>query len=132
MKAMLDTNICIYIIKKQPQSVLDKLLASSTADIGISAITVAELRYGATKSEQSQRNHNALDEFLSSFEIAAFDQPATVTYGKIRTALEKKGRPVGPLDTLIAAHALSLEIPLITNNEKEFRQVPDLIVENWV
>lgn len=70
MKAMLDTNICIYIIKQRPQSVLDRMLASPTEDIGISIITVAELRYGASKSKRPQKNHEALDEFLSPFEVA--------------------------------------------------------------
>ena len=132
MKLMLDTNICIYIIKNQPKSVLDRLVAFPTEDVGISVITVAELRYGASKSARLERNHEALDEFLYPFEIALFDEPATKSYGTIRSALEKKGRPIGPMDLLIAAHALSLDVRLVTNNAKEFERVDGLEIDNWI
>ncbi len=132
MKLMLDTNICIYIIKNQPTSVLDRLVAFPTEDVGISAITVAELRDGASKSARLERNHEALDEFLYPFEIALFDEPATKSYGTIRSALEKKGRPIGPMDLLIAAHALSLDVRLVTNNAKEFARVDGLEIDNWI
>ena len=131
MKMMLDTNICIYIIKQQPSSVLDRLVASRSEDVAISVITVCELRFGASKSAHPGRNHGALDEFLSPFEIALFDEPATKTYGAIRSTLEQKGRPSGPRDLLIAAHAVSLNARLITNNSKEFERVPDLELANW-
>ncbi len=132
MKFMLDTNICIYIIKQRPETVLKRFASHPIGDIGISAITLAELEYGASKSGNPTRNREALEQFVSPLEVAAFDQPATVTYGKIRTVLEKKGRPIGPMDMLIAAHALSLEARLVTNNAKEFKRVPGLRVENWV
>ncbi|MGH9392400.1 MAG: type II toxin-antitoxin system tRNA(fMet)-specific endonuclease VapC [Vicinamibacteria bacterium] len=132
MKAMLDTNICIYIIKQQPPRVIEKLLATRANDMAISVITVAELRYGASKSARSKQNHEALDQFLLPFTISPFEKPAASAYGELRAALEKKGRPIGPLDMLIAAQALSLGVRLITNNTKEFRQVPGLRVENWV
>lgn len=131
MKWMLDTNICIYVIKNQPRSVLDRLVETPTEDVGVSVITAAELRYGASKSARPDQNHGALDEFLYPFEIALFDEPATKAYGSIRSALEKKGRPIGPLDMLIAAHALSLGVRLVTNNSKEFKRVEGLKVENW-
>mgnify|MGYP001610781474 CR=1 FL=1 len=131
MKVMLDTNICIYLIKQRPQSVLERFLSLPVGDIGISVITLAELRYGASKSTQSKKNHEALEQFISPLRVAAFDQPATVAYGKIRAALERKGRPIGAMDLLIAAHALSLGVRLVTNNEREFRQVQGLRVENW-
>ena len=131
MKVMLDTNICIYIIKQRPSSVLDRLVALPSEDVGISVITVCELRYGASKSARPERNHAALDEFLSPFEIALFDEPATRAYGGIRAALEAKGRPIGPLDLFIAAHAVSLDASLITNNAREFERVPDLVLDNW-
>jgi tRNA(fMet)-specific endonuclease VapC len=131
MKFMLDTNICIYLIKQRPQAVLDRFLAIPVGDIGISVITLAELRYGAGKSNQPKKNHEALEEFISPLRVAEFDQAATMTYGKIRVALERKGRPIGAMDLLIAAHALSLEVRLITNNEREFKQVHGLGVENW-
>jgi len=132
MKTILDTNICIYIIKQRPQAVIDKLLASPAEDIGISVISVAELRYGASKSGQPKKNHEALDQFLSPFEIVTFDEQAAMVYGRIRTAVEQKGRPIGPMDLLIASQALSLDAGLATNNVKEFKQVPGLRVENWV
>ncbi len=128
---MLDTNICIYIIKNRPSSVLDRLVAFPTEDVGISVITVAELRYGASKSARPERNHDALDEFLFPFEIALFDEPATKAYGTIRSALEKKGRPIGSMDLLIAAHALSRDVQLVTNNAKEFERVSSLEIDNW-
>jgi len=128
---MLDTNICIYLIKQRPLSVLDRFRSFSIGDIGISVITLAELQYGVSKSSQPKRNQEALDLFLSPLEVAAFDRQATAAYGRIRAGLEKRGRPIGAMDLLIAAHALSLGARLVTSNEKEFRQVPGLRVENW-
>jgi tRNA(fMet)-specific endonuclease VapC len=128
---MLDTNICIYIIKQRPAQVLEKLLATRANDVGVSVITV-ELRCGASKSGRAQQNQEALDRFLAPFTIAPFESQAASVYGDLRAILEKKGRPIGPLDMLIAAQALSLGARLITNNAKEFRQVPGLKVENWV
>jgi tRNA(fMet)-specific endonuclease VapC len=129
---MLDTNICIYIIKHRPSSVLDQLVALPTEDVGVSSITVAELRFGASKSSRPARNHQALDDFLHPFEVALYNEPAARTYGTIRAPLEKKGRLIGPMDLLIAAHALSLEVQLLTNNAKEFKRVDGLDVTNWV
>lgn len=131
MKVMLDTDICIYIIKQQPSTVLDRLVTMPSEDVGISVVTVCELRYGASKSARPERNHAALNGFLSPFEIALFDEPATRAYGEIRSVLEKKGRPIGPMDLLIAAHAVSMGARLITNNAKEFERVPDLELDNW-
>jgi tRNA(fMet)-specific endonuclease VapC len=131
MKAMLDTDICIYIIKRRPQSVLDRFSAFSVGDIGISSITLAELEYGAAKSAQPRKNREALEEFASPLDIAAFDRDAAEAYGRIRAALERKGLPIGAMDMLIAAHALSLSVSLVTNNETEFRRVSGLRVENW-
>ena len=132
MKYLLDTDICIYLIKKQPLSVLNKLRACQVGDVAISAVTVAELRYGASKSQRAQKNHEALDLFLAPLETLAFDESAAATYGEIRAKLEIAGRPIGPLDTLIAAHAMSLRVALVTNNVGEFQQVAGLNVERWV
>ncbi|MEO0870099.1 MAG: type II toxin-antitoxin system VapC family toxin [Cyanobacteria bacterium J06642_11] len=132
MKYLLDTNICIYIIKRRPPSVLNRFRTCQLGDIGISTITVAELTHGTQKSQQPQKNQAALDQFLLPLEIVDFDFAAAQTYGTIRADLEKKGIPIGPLDFLIAAQALSLGVSLITNNEKEFLRVPGLTVENWV
>jgi tRNA(fMet)-specific endonuclease VapC len=132
VKVLLDTNICIYIIKQQPASVINKFASFSVGDIGISVMTLAELEYGASKSSQPVRNRKALEQFVSPLEVAVFDRRATVFYGRIRALLEKKGRLIGSMDLLIAAHALSLGVPLVTNNVKEFKRVSGLRVENWV
>lgn len=132
MKYLLDTNICIYIIKKRPEKVLGKFHTLSMGDVAISSITLAELHYGIMKSSNPKKNQEALDKFITPLEILDFDYSATVEYGKIRANLEKKGTPVGPLDTLIAAHAKSKDLILVTNNEKEFQRVHGLNIENWV
>jgi tRNA(fMet)-specific endonuclease VapC len=131
MRYMLDTNICIYIIKAKPMKVLKKLRTFDISDIVISAITHSELEYGVTKSGQQKKNSEALKKFLSPFEIVPYDSKAAEIYGKIRTTLEKKGAPVGAMDTLIGAHAQSIPVTLVTNNLKEFRRIPGLRVENW-
>ncbi len=132
MRVMLDTSICIYLIKQRPQSLLDRFRSFPVGDIGVSVITLAELQYGASKSSRPKQNREALEQFLSPLEVAAFDRRAPVAYGTVRAALEKKGRPIGAMDLLIAAHALSLGVRLVTNDEREFRHVPGLRVENWV
>ncbi|MBM4311144.1 MAG: type II toxin-antitoxin system VapC family toxin [Deltaproteobacteria bacterium] len=132
MHCLLDTDICIYIIKKKPQGVLKKLAEHAVSDIGISSITVAELLYGVEKSAMPDKNRDALDEFLAPFEIMPFDDRAAEVYGRIRAVLERKGTPIGSMDMLIAAHALSLGVMLVTNNAKEFKRVPHLQVANWV
>ena len=132
MKVMLDTNICIYIIKQQPKSVLERFATFAVGDLGISVVTLAELEYGAMKSRQPGRNRDALEQFVSPLQIAVLDRQAAIVYGKLRAVLEEKGRPVGSMDLLIAAHALSLNVRLATNNVREFKRVPGLRVENWV
>ena len=131
MEYLLDTNICIYIIKKRPTNVLKKFESLSPGDVAISSITLAELYYGIMKSSDPMKNQEALDKFLIPLEILDFDYTATIDYGKIRADLEKKGTPIGPLDTLIASHAKSLNLTLVTNNEKEFERIPGLKLENW-
>lgn len=132
MKFLLDTNICIYIIKQKPLEVLHKFNTYQVGDIGISSITVAELEFGVQKSQYPAKNQQALAQFLLPLEIVNFDHAAATIYGDIRARLEKQGTPIGSLDTLIAAHALSLQVILITNNIKEFSRVPNLKSENWV
>jgi len=131
MEYLLDTNICIYIIKKRPINVFERFKNLSIGSIGISSITLAELQYGIMKSSNPEKNQEALDKFLTPLEIIDFDFNATIEYGKIRADLEKKGTPIGPLDTLIAAHAKSLDLVMITNNEKEFERVQGLKIDNW-
>lgn len=131
MEYLLDTNICIYIIKNRPIIVFDKFKSLLIGSIGISTITLAELQFGIMKSSNPQKNQEALDKFLTPLEIIDFDSKATIDYGIIRANLEKKGTPIGSLDTLIAAHAKSLDLTLITNNEKEFERIPGLKIDNW-
>ena len=132
IELLLDTNICIYIIKKKPLSVINKLQSLDVADIGISSITLSELEYGVSKSTQPEKNKLALTKFLAPIQIASYDDMAAEKYGDIRAALEKSGKTIGPLDILIAAHALSLGCILVTNNTKEFERIKSLKIENWV
>ena len=131
MEFMLDTNICIYIIKRNPAPVLARLRRCSPGEICISAITLCELAYGAQKSSRPEINKLALAEFVTPLEIAPLGDLAAARYGVIRALLEKQGRSIGPLDMLIAAHALALNLTLVTNNEREFRRVPHLRIANW-
>jgi len=128
---MLDTNICIYIIKKKPEQVIGRLKNARISDIGVSSITLSELEYGAAKSSRPEQNRIALAEFLAPLEILSYDDMAAQEYGRIRAVLERQGTPVGSMDMLIAAHALSLNCTLVTNNEREFSRVPSLKIENW-
>jgi len=132
MKLMLDTNICIYIIKQQPVAVLKRFLEYQIGDIGISSITLSELRYGAAKSMHQEKNTQALDEFITPLEVVLFDEKAAYVYGDIRATLEKVGTPIGSMDMLIAAHAVSLGIPLVTNNAREFIRIPRLNIIDWL
>lgn len=132
MMYMLDTNICIYIIKQKPKQVIEKLKKLHNANLCISSITYSELLYGVENSLNVHKNLLALTMFLSNVEILPYDENASIDYGLIRAELEKKGEPIGPLDMLIAAHAKSLRITLVTNNEREFRRVKGLNIENWV
>jgi tRNA(fMet)-specific endonuclease VapC len=130
MRFMLDTNICIYAIKKQPEKVFAALSAHEARGIGISSISVAELWYGVAKSE-SRKNATALREFLASLEIVPFDENAAERYGMVRAQLEAVGKPIGPLDMQIAAHALTLGVTLVSNNLREFQRVEGLKLANW-
>jgi tRNA(fMet)-specific endonuclease VapC len=132
MRFMLDTDSCIALIKRKPAKMLDKLTSHAPGDVGLSAVTLAELRFGVAKSAQKDANARALDEFLLPLEIADFDETAADVYGEVRAALEKAGTPIGPLDTQIGAHALSLGSVLVTHNTREFRRIPGLTVEDWL
>lgn len=132
MNYMLDTNICIYLIKHHPPQVLARFEAHTVGDIGISSITAAELYYGVEKSTRVEQNQRALEQFLIPLTITDFDFQATMAYGRIRAGLEAQGTPIGALDMLIAAHALSCGVTLVTNNLREFSRVPGLTVVNWV
>ena len=132
MKYMLDTNICIYLIKQKPATVLKRFRQIDISEISISSITLSELFYGVSKSSKPEQNFMALTQFVAPLEILPFDGGAAQYYGDLRAHLEIQGTPIGSLDMLIAAHALSIESTLVTNNEKEFNRVPSLKIENWV
>lgn len=133
MKYLLDTNICIYVINEKPERVLRKFEQFAVSDFGISTITHAELQYGVVKSKNRIKNQNALDQFLLPLTILPFHgQKLAECYGEIRVFLESAGKKIGPLDTLIAAHALALDLTIVSNNIKEFARIPGLKCENWI
>src|SRR3982751_975241 len=131
MLLLLDTDICIHLIREQPQAIVARFDKYAVGDIGISTITLAELEYGVSNSGKPAKNKEALDQFVTPLVVADFDRAATVSYGKLRTVLEKKGRMIGGMDLLIAAHAVSLNVPVVTHNVREFTRVPGLRVETW-
>jgi len=133
MKYLLDTNICIYVINEKPERVVRKFEQFPVSEFGISSITHAELQYGVVKSKNRIKNQNALDQFLLPLTIMPFDgQKVAERYGEIRVFLESAGKKIGPLDTLIAAHALALDLTIVSNNIKEFARIPGLKCENWI
>ena len=131
MRYMLDTNICIYAIKHKPEQVFMRLQEHDPIDICISSVTYAELVHGVEKSKAIEKNRVALALLLANIEIMNFDSLAAESYGKIRADLEKAGTPIGPLDMMIAGHAIALDYTVVTNNTKEFERVNGLKLENW-
>lgn len=130
MKWMLDTDTCIAIIKKHPVA-LKKLGGKSIGQVGISSITLGELAFGAAKSSRPKDASGALDEFLLALEVAAFEERGAMRYGDIRASLERRGRPIGPLDMLIGSHAHVLDLILVTHNTREFSRIEGLSIEDW-
>ena len=128
---LLDTNICIYIINAKPPAVLARFKQYRMGDIGLCSVVAAELAFGVAKSG-SPRNRQALEMFLAPLTILPFDAAAVWAYGDLRADLDRRGTPIGSLDTMIAAHALSLQVLLVTNNTREFAKVPGLQLDNWV
>ncbi|MCB1174833.1 MAG: type II toxin-antitoxin system VapC family toxin [Leptospiraceae bacterium] len=129
---LLDTNICIYILNQRPESVYRKFKKVKIENISISAITEFELNYGIQKSANSEKNKSALAEFLSYLKKIAFSTKTADIAARIRVQLEKQGKPIGPYDLLIASEAFSQDLILVTNNEKEFKRIKGLKIENWV
>lgn len=129
---MIDTNVCIDVIRRRSRSLVERIRAHTVDDVVISAITLSELQHGIFKSENPEQNRVALLEFLVPFTVLAYEDTAARAYGEIRAHLEKQGTPIGPMDLLIAAHARSRGLILVTNNEQEFRRVPGLAIENWI
>ena len=132
MRWMLDTDACIAIIKRHPESALRRLRGKSIGQVGISSITLGELAFGAQKSRRSKESLAALGEFLLPLEIAIFDHDAAMVYGEVRASLSRRGKPIGPLDTLIAAHARSIDAVLVSHNTREVSRVKGLRLEDWV
>ena len=128
---MLDTNICIYAMKKKPEKVLRRLMEELDNGICISSITLAELEYGMRHSSDPARNERALIRFLAPLSVLPFGASAASMYGEVRATLQSRGTPIGPLDMLIAGHAKAENMILMTNNVREFERVPGLEIENW-
>ena len=131
MTYMLDTNICIYIMKNKSDKILNIFKDKLEHGICISTITLAELEYGMAHSSYPRKNEEALIRFLAPVDILEFDADAASTYGQVRNNLQSQGSPIGPLDMLIASHAQSEDLILVTDNVKEFIKVPELKIENW-
>jgi len=131
VKLLLDTDVCIYLIKARSETILARLADYEVGDIGLSSITVAELCFGVANSEHADRNRDALQQFLLPFTISPFDHKAAITYGRVRAELQRAGHPIGPLDTLIGAHALALGVALATGNVREFSRIEGLQVQSW-
>ena len=136
MNYLLDTNICIYIIKKSPEKVIKKLESipnnEGKNEIYLSSVTVSELYYGVEKSSQLEKNLEALKGFLTPFQIINFDHESAEVFGRVRSDLERKGTVIGPYDLQIASIAIAHDLVLVTNNIKEFKRVDGLNLENWV
>jgi tRNA(fMet)-specific endonuclease VapC len=130
MRYMLDTNICVFMLK-QDVGVLRRFQAAVSEGVCISAITLAELEYGVSKSARKEHNTSALAAFLALVDVLPFDGTATSEYGQIRATLEREGNVIGSLDMLIAAHAKSANLTLVTNNTREFKRVDGLRLEDW-
>lgn len=132
MRYLLDTNICIYIINRRPEHVFEVFSKYEVGELCISSITTSELYYGVEKSKNKTKNLQALDKFISPFSIVTYDNNDAEIYGKIRTKIENKGQIIGAMDLMIAAQALAKKFVLVTNNEKEFKGINKLKIENWI
>ena len=130
MKYMLDTNMCIYA-QKNNESILTKIKDNYEDGLAISSITLAELEYGVQNSSNPEKNTVALLKFLTIVDVLPFDSGAAEQYGSISADLKRKGTPIGPMDTLIAAHAKSEELTIVTHNVREFERVIGLKIEDW-
>ena len=130
MKFLLDTDTCIYMLKQNP-AVLKNLLAHSPEDIAVSVISEAELRTGAAKSASPVKTLRLLENFLRPLSLLEFTSADAASYAQVRAKLERTGTPIGPLDTLIAGHAVARRLVLVSNNEREFSRVVGLHIQNW-
>ena len=131
MKYMLDTNTCVFVLRHKPLCVTERFQQCAVNEVCVSAITVAELRFGADKSLQPEANHDKLSKFLMDVDIIDFDPGAADAYGEIRADLERRGQTIGALDMLLAAHASSEDLIFVTHNTSEFQRVKGLQLEDW-
>jgi len=131
LRYLLDTNICIHVLKHKPESAR-RQFNHHAAHLSTSSVVMAELRHGAEKSARPTENRDALETLAARLTVLPFDDRAADHYGRIRAELERAGRPVGSYDLMIAAHARSLGLTLVTNNTREFERVPGIVLENWV
>ena len=130
MKYVLDTNICVYALKRR-DAVVDRLQKHSPDDLAVSIITVAELWFGARKSKRPESNRRSIDAFLKPFEVLPFDRAAAEAYAELRLGLERAGRPIGERDLQIASIAVARRLTVVTHNLSEFARIPGLKVEDW-
>ena len=131
MTHLLDTCICVALIRRKSPALRERIAEFEVGDLVVSAITEAELRYGADKSADPAKNHHQLDQLFVVLPVEGFDHAAAMEYGNLRAALERAGTPIGPLDLLIAAHGRALGLHMVTGNVSEFSRVPGLVVEEW-
>jgi tRNA(fMet)-specific endonuclease VapC len=131
MKFLLDTDTCIYAMK-QNDAILARLLATAREEVTVSVITEAELRTGAAKSVSPAKTLQVIENFLDPITILDFTSDDAIAYAAVRAKLERAGTPIGPLDTLIAAQAIARKLTVVSNNEREFRRIAGLTVENWL
>jgi tRNA(fMet)-specific endonuclease VapC len=128
---LIDTNTCIFLENKKPIHVLEKLRSVLNKDVYLSSVTIAEMQFGVYNSQNIEKNRISLTQFLAPFQIIDFDDRDAEHFGKIRAELKQKGELIGPYDMLIAAQALARRLILVTNNTKEFRRIPELVIEDW-
>jgi tRNA(fMet)-specific endonuclease VapC len=131
VRYLLDTNVCVDFLNRRFPGVTERIRSSPPEDLCVSSVVVAELRYGADRSQKAAENHDRLDVLTAEVQCLDFDLAAASVYGRIRAALEAQGTPVGPYDMMIAAHAVSQGLVLVTDNEREFQRVFGLRIENW-
>jgi tRNA(fMet)-specific endonuclease VapC len=131
LRYLLDTNACVDYLNRSYAAVVERIQASAPEDLCLSSVVVAELRYGADKSQRRDENHRRIDILINEILCVDFDAEAAAVFGRIRWDLESRGEPIGPYDFMIAAHALSLDAVLVSDNVRELKRVVGLTLENW-
>lgn len=131
MKYLLDTNVCVDYLTRRCASVIERIQASAPEDLCLSSVVIAELRYGADKSQRRLENHRKIDVLVNELVCVDFDAEAAAAFGRLRWELEQRGEPIGPYGLMIAAHAVSLDLVLVSDNLRELGRVSGLAVENW-